>query len=61
VTFTTNSDHLRKQLSQLSSLAFWSKISPPSSVDPRVEAGKNTSTVIPVVSGETVPVDLREG
>jgi hypothetical protein len=42
--------------------------SPPS----RVEAGKNTSTVIPasrkrrqkgnpVVSGETVPADLREG
>jgi hypothetical protein len=39
---------------------------------PRVEAGKNTSTVIPasrkrrregnpVVSGETVPADLREG
>jgi hypothetical protein len=39
---------------------------------PRVEAGKNTSTVIPanrkrgqkgnpVVSGETVPVDLRKG
>jgi hypothetical protein len=38
---------------------------------PRVEAGKNTSTVIPasrkrqqkgnpVVSGETVPADLRE-
>jgi hypothetical protein len=39
---------------------------------PRVEAGNNTSTVIPasrkrrqkgkpVVSGETVPADLREG
>jgi hypothetical protein len=39
---------------------------------PSVEAGKNTSTVIPasrkrrrkanpVVSGETVPADLREG
>jgi hypothetical protein len=39
---------------------------------PRVEAGKNTSTVIPasrkrrqkgnpVVSGETVPADLKEG
>jgi hypothetical protein len=39
---------------------------------PRVEAGKSTSTVIPesrkrrqkgnpVVSGETVPADLREG
>jgi hypothetical protein len=39
---------------------------------PRVEAGKNTSTVIPasrkrrqkgnpVVSGETVPADLRKG
>jgi hypothetical protein len=39
---------------------------------PRVEAGKNTCTVIPasrkrrqkgspVVSGETVPADLREG
>jgi hypothetical protein len=39
---------------------------------PRLEAGKNTSTVIPasrkrqqkgnpVVSGETVPPDLREG
>jgi hypothetical protein len=39
---------------------------------PRVEAGKNTSTVIPpsrkrrqkgnpVVSGETVPADLGEG
>jgi hypothetical protein len=39
---------------------------------PRVEAGKNTSTVLPasrkrrrevnpVVSGETVPTDLREG
>jgi hypothetical protein len=39
---------------------------------PRVEAGKNTSTVIPasrkrrqkrnpVVSAETVPADLREG
>jgi hypothetical protein len=38
----------------------------------RVEAGKNTSTIIPasrkkrekgnpVVSGETVPADLREG
>jgi hypothetical protein len=35
----------------------------------RVEAGKNTSTVMPTsrkrrqkgVSGETVPVDLREG
>jgi hypothetical protein len=43
-----------------------------SSESPRVEAGKNTSTVIPasrkrrqkgnpVVSGETVPADLREG
>jgi hypothetical protein len=39
---------------------------------PRVEASKNTSTIIsasrkrrrkgnPVVSGETVPADLREG
>jgi hypothetical protein len=39
---------------------------------PRVQAGKNTSTVIPasrngrrkgnpVVSGETLPADLREG
>jgi ribosomal protein L28 len=36
---------------------------------PRVEAGKNTSTASrkrrrkgnPVVSGETVPADLREG
>jgi hypothetical protein len=30
---------------------------------PRVEAGKNTSSVIPgnpVVSGETVPADLRK-
>jgi hypothetical protein len=39
---------------------------------PRVEAGKNTSTIIPasrkrrqngnpVISGETVPADLRKG
>jgi hypothetical protein len=60
-----------KNHSLCSSLNVRDQVSHPYRTIPRVEAGKNTFTVIPanckrrrkgnpVVSGETVPADLRE-